>query len=194
MNESELISRAQTGDQAAWEALVREHQQAAFRLAYLFLGETAEAADVAQEAFIRAYRALGRFDLARPFRPWLLSIVANLARNRRRALGRYLAAVRRLVGVASDPSGAGLGAPAPAVAPAQTWLAGTLWEAIRRLRRTDQEVIYLRYYVGLSEAEMAATLGIAAGTVKSRLHRALARLRSVAEREFPDLKEGYENG
>ena len=193
---SELVSRAQAGDQAAWEALVREHEQAAFRLAYLFLGETAEAGDVAQEAFIRAFRALDRFDVSRPFRPWLLSIAANLARNRRRSLGRYFAAVRRLVGIASDPAVAamGSGAAAGAAVSAQNWLAGTLWDAVRRLSAPDQEVIYLRYYLGLSEAEMAATLGVAAGTVKSRLHRALARLRTVAEREFPDLKEGYENG
>jgi RNA polymerase sigma factor (sigma-70 family) len=189
---SELISRAQAGDQAAWEALVRQHEQAAFRLAYLFLGEAAEAGDVAQEAFIRAFRALGRFDLDRPFRPWLLSITANLARNRRRSLGRYFAAVRRLVGASSDPAAVVAAAPAPASA--QNWLAGTLWDAVRRLSSADQEVIYLRYYLGLSEAEMAAALDIAAGTVKSRLHRALARLRALAEREFPELKEGYENG
>jgi RNA polymerase sigma-70 factor, ECF subfamily len=191
---SDLISRAQAGDQAAWEALVRQHEQAAFRLAYLFLGEAAEAGDVAQEAFIRAFRALGRFDLDRPFRPWLLSITANLARNRRRSLGRYFAAVRRLVGASSDPAAAVAAAPAAAPASAQNWLAGTLWDAVRRLSSADQEVIYLRYYLGLSEAEMAAALDTAAGTVKSRLHRALARLRTLAEREFPELKEGYENG
>jgi len=181
---SELVSLAQAGDQAACEALVRQHEQAAFRLAYLFLGDAAEAGDVAQEAFIRAFRALAGFDVQRPFRPWLLTIVANLARNRRRSLGRYFVALRRLVGTASEP---------PAVS-SENGLAGALWDAVRRLSTADQEVIYLRYYLGLSEAEMASALGVAAGTVKSRLHRALARLRTVADREFPDLKEGYENG
>ena len=100
MAEPDLATRARRGDQAAWDALVREHQQGAFRLAYLFLGNASEAEDVAQEAFVRAYRAFDRFDPARPFRPWLLSIVANLARNRRRSLGRYLAAWRRMTEVA----------------------------------------------------------------------------------------------
>ena len=163
---------------------MREHQQSAFRLAYLFLGDATEAEDVGQEAFVRAYRALDRFDATRPFRPWLLSIVTNLARNRRRSLGRYLAAWRRLVQTTSDC--------APAAYEPETWRAQALWQAVRRLSQQDQEIIYLRYYLELPESETASTLGVAPGTVKSRLHRALARLRSVAEREFPELKEGYD--
>lgn len=184
MVEVDLTARARGGDQAAWDALVREHQQAAFRLAYLFLGDATEAEDISQEAFVRAYHSLDRFVSARPFRPWLLSIVANLARNRRRSLGRYLAAWRRMVQTASDR--------APAAYQPETWRAEALWQAVRRLSQQDQEIIYLRYYLELPESEMASTLGVAPGTVKSRLHRALARLRTVAEREFPELKEGYD--
>lgn len=184
MSEPDLINRARQKDGEAWETLVRQHQAAAFRLAFLVLGDANDAEDVAQEAFIQAFQALERFDTDRPFRPWLLSITANLARNRRRSLGRYLAALRRLVQASPEP-----------VAQAETrnarrWEAQVLWQAVRRLKPADQEIIYLRFFLELSVAETAETLSVAPGTVKSRLHRALSRLREVIEREFPILQEG----
>lgn len=84
MSESELNNRARQGDGVAWEALIRQHQESAFRLAYLLLGDTDDAEDMAREVFIHAFRALDRFDTARPLRPWLLRITAKLARNRHR--------------------------------------------------------------------------------------------------------------
>ena len=71
LSDPDLIARARRRDEAAWEALAREHQEAVFRLAYLILGDPADADDVAQEAFIRAYGALDRFDTSRAVRPWL---------------------------------------------------------------------------------------------------------------------------
>ena len=183
VSEADLIVRARQGDEAAWETLVREHQQAIFRLAYLLLGDADEAEDVAQEAFIRAFHALARFDATRPVRPWLLSIAANLARNRRRSLGRYLQALTRAGRVEPEPV-AMLGERS-----AEQWEAQTLWQAVRRLSRSDQEIVYLRYFLDLSEAEVASTLEIAPGTVKSRLHRAMSRLRAIVDREFPTLRE-----
>jgi RNA polymerase sigma-70 factor (ECF subfamily) len=73
---------------------VRQHQEGVFRLAYLHLEDPEEAADIAQETLLRAFRALHRYDSARPMRPWLLSIAANLARNCRRSLGRYGSALQ----------------------------------------------------------------------------------------------------
>ena len=180
--------QASQGDGAGWETLVGQHQQAVFRLAYLLLGDSAEADDIAQETFIRAYKALGRFDVNRPLRPWLMRIASNLARNRRRSVGRYFAAVQRLI--RAEPQ-------ATFAASAQAQLvererAHSLWQAVRRLGPADQEIIYLRYFLELSEAEAAATLDIPDGTVKSRSHRALARLRTVVEREFPTLRENLE--
>jgi len=93
----DLIIRARQGDGVAWEVLVQQYQQPAFRLAYLFLEDSDEAEDVAQETFLRAFQALDRFDLSRPMLPWILSIAANLARNRRRSVWRFFAAVQRLV-------------------------------------------------------------------------------------------------
>ncbi len=188
MSEADLITSARAGDAAAYESLVRQHQEVVFRLAYLLLGDAADAEDVAQEAFIRAFKALGTFDLNRSFRPWLCRITVNLARNRHRSLGRYWAAIRRLAQATSQPSSlSSAGDPDRAQAHA-------LREAIQRLPVPDQEVIYLRFYLGLPEAEAAAVLNIATGTVKSRQHRALLRLRAVVLSDFPDLQEGVEDG
>jgi RNA polymerase sigma-70 factor (ECF subfamily) len=182
--ESELVRRALRGEADAWESLVHANRQAVFRLAYLLVGSAADAEDVAQETFLRAYHALPRFDAERPLRPWLLKIAANLARNQRRSLGRYLAAVGRWF--QSDERPAETGVEAAAGRRRESHL---VCEAVRRLSDGDQQVIYLRYFLDLSVEETAETMSIPPGTVKSRLHRALERLRRVVEREFPELGE-----
>lgn len=191
--EADLVSRARRQDEAAWVALVQQHQQPVFRLAYLLLGSAAthtEAEDVAQEVFVRAYLKLDQFEDGRPLRPWLLAIAANLARNRRRSRGRYWAALQRWwqrVGQADavEP------APAQSAALDARWQAKLLWQAVQHLSRDHQIVVYLRYFLDLSEEEMAATLDIAAGTVKSRLYRARQALRAVIESDFAALYEDW---
>ena len=173
----ELIGQARAGDQRAWELIVRQHRQPVFRLAYLLLGDPDDAEDVAQDAFIRAYRHLDRFDPARPLRPWLMRITSNLAHNRIRSVKRYWRALER----------AARRTPSTQI-PFERDDAQVLWQAIRRLRRADQQVIYLRYFLEVSESEMADVLEIRPGTVKSRLHRALARLRAVIDSEYSDLR------
>lgn len=186
MSDDKLIERARQGDEAAWTTLVRRHQEAAFRLAYLILGSADDADDVAQEAFIRTFESLYQFDAGRPFRPWLLGIAKNLAYNRHRSAKRYLNAVRRLLRAAPEP------VIEPAGERSRPYEAEMLWQAVQRLREIDQEVIYLRYFLELSVEETAETLQVAPGTVKSRLHRALNRLRDVVEEEFPNWR--MENG
>jgi RNA polymerase sigma-70 factor (ECF subfamily) len=186
VNESNLIDQARQGDESAWATLVYQHQEAAFRLAYLLLGNADDAQDVAQETFIRAFYALDRFDSTRPLRPWLLTITTNLARNKRRAMSRYLAALGRWLQGEPDRVG-----PNPQDENLRQWETQTLWQAIRRLSLVDQEIIYLRYFLELSVAETAEVVNIAPGTVKSRLHRALNRLREVVVDEFPILREEY---
>jgi RNA polymerase sigma-70 factor, ECF subfamily len=181
VDEPDLISRARQGDESACEALVGAHQEAVFRLAYLLLGDPGDAEDVAQETFIHALQALDRFDTARPLRPWLMSITRNLASNRRRAIGRYVAALQRAVRLAPEALTPGAD---------HSDEARELWQTVRRLERNDQEIIYLRYFLDMSEAETAQALGIAPGTVKSRLHRALGRLRALIEKESSALLEG----
>jgi RNA polymerase sigma-70 factor (ECF subfamily) len=180
LEEADLIRRARAGDDAAYERLVRQYQEAVFRLAYLLLGSADDAEDTAQEVFIRAHRALNSFDESRPLRPWLLAITANTARNRRRAFGRYVAALRRLIVPEYSPS-----AEAESALEAQA-----LWQAVKCLSEIDQEVIYLRYFLELSVNEAAEAMNVEPGTVKSRLSRALGRLRDVIERDFPLLYEG----
>lgn len=187
IDETALVARARQADDLAWEQLVRQHQQAVFRLAYLILGDMAtrsEAEDVAQEVFIRAYLKLDQFDAERPLQPWLLGIAANLARNRRRSVGRYWGALRRWLQAHPDPAVTTMDLD-------ERTEAQLLWRAVQQLRSRAQEVVYLRYFLELSEAETAATLDIPAGTVKSRLHRALKQLRAVIEMEFPELADAF---
>jgi RNA polymerase sigma-70 factor, ECF subfamily len=186
LSDADLIRRARQGDPAAWEALVRAHEEAVFRLAYLFTGDADSAADASQETFIRAYQALDRFDLERSVKPWLLSIAANQARNQLRSAGRYLAVLRRAFREEASTSRAA------ETSATDRWQATSLWEAVRRLELDDQQVIYYRYFLELSVRETASALGIAEGTVKSRLHRALDRLKSVIARHYPELEEGWE--
>lgn len=175
MNEAEQITTARQGNTAAWETLVSSHQEPVFRLAYLLLGDPDDAQDVAQETFIRAYHALPRFDTSLPLRPWLLRIASNLAKNRRRSLGRFFAALTRFAREAeADPP------------PRED--TDLLWQAIRQLDLAHQRVLYLRYFLEMPESEIAQTLQIPPGTVKSRLHRALDHLRAIIDRHFPDLK------
>ncbi|MBA3943430.1 MAG: sigma-70 family RNA polymerase sigma factor [Herpetosiphonaceae bacterium] len=182
-SDADLVIRARRGDDTACELLMRAHQEAVFRLAYLFLHDADEAEDATQETFIRALRALDEFDLERPLRPWLLRIATNVVRNRQRAVGRYLQAMRRWL--QSEPAPvAGL-----TERSGPQWEAQLLWQAVRRLARSDQEVLYLRYFLDLGEAEMAGALDMPPGTVKSRLHRATTRLRMIVDGEFPALRE-----
>lgn len=181
MTETDLIDQSRRGSPDAWEALTRLHQEAVFRLAYLLLGDPDDAEDVAQETFVRAYYALDRFDVTRPLRPWLLRIASNLARNRRRSIGRYFAQLNRF---AREPE-----APAQTVARDDSH---TLWLAIQRLNEDFRQAIYMRYFLDMTETEMAQSLGVAPGTVKSRLHRAVTALRKVIAQDFPHLQETFE--
>jgi RNA polymerase sigma-70 factor (ECF subfamily) len=182
-----LVHRALSGDDSSWAVLMRRHQEPVYRLAYLLSGDPDEADDIAQEAFIRAYGALEQFDPERPMRPWLLRITRNTAHNRRRAIRRYLQALRRAARLEPLLTAS---AHSPTESSDQRSERNRLWEAVKRLSRMDQEVIYLRYYLELTEGEAAEALSVPSGTVKSRTHRALARLQTVIKDDFPDLIEG----
>jgi RNA polymerase sigma-70 factor (ECF subfamily) len=175
--EATLLAKARGGDLHAYEQIVVQHQATAFRVAWLITRSSADAEEAAQDAFLKAYRALGRFRDGAPFRPWLLRIVANEARNRRVAEARRerlalrVLEQRRREGPAASPEQELLGAD----------MRNELIAALGRLHERDRLAIAYRYFLDLSEAEMAAVLKCRRGTVKSRLSRALSRLRVELE-------------
>lgn len=179
--ESGLVERVRRGDIRAYEELVRRYQDAAFRLAYTILGSTDEAEDATQEGFVRAYQALDRFRPGAPVRPWLLTIVANVARTRRATAARRPTLTLQAAAThSSDDS-----ARSPEAVALNAEQRRELLGAVNALRDDDQRVIAYRYFLDLSEAEMAELLGCARGTVKSRLSRALGRLRKQLATEAP---------
>jgi RNA polymerase sigma factor (sigma-70 family) len=179
LDESELVERARRGDTAAYEEIVQRYQGIAFRVAYVIAGSAADAEEAAQDGFVKAFRALGRFRPGSPFRPWLLQIVANEARNRRRSAVRRESLALR----AAAEQASGEAAPSPEAAVLVAERRETLLRGLESLRQEDRDVISCRYLLDLSEEETAATLGLRRGTVKSRTSRALARLREQLEAE-----------
>lgn len=178
LEDAELVELAKGGDVRAYGELVDRYREISFRTAYLIARNGADAEDATQDAFVKAYYALDRFRSAEPFRPWILRIVSNEARNRRRSAGRRERLALRVV----ERRGPGDAAPSPDAAAIAQETRRTLVAALEMLPERDREVIACRYLLELSEAETATTLVIRPGTVKSRLSRGLARLR----RELPE--------
>jgi len=185
--ESRLVSAAKGGDTTAFAELVAPHMEVAFRAAFLITGSAADAQDAAQEGLVKAWLALERFRSWAPFRPWLMRIVINEAHNRRRAVGRQAGLALRLKesptraapGYEADAPGTEVTAPGAEAVALAAEQRGRLLDAVAALREDDQLVIAARYFIGLSEAETATALSVPTGTVKSRLSRALARLRDA---------------
>ena len=171
--EDELVERARGGDAAAFAALVRDHEEIAFRTAYLIARNAADAEDAAQVGLTKAWRALPRFRRGAPFRPWLLAIVANEARNRRRAAGRREGLALR----AAHELPSGGAAPSPEGRAVAAEERAELVAALERLSEDDRAVLSCRYLLDLGEEETAEVLSLRRGTVKSRTSRALGRLR-----------------
>ena len=177
LDETELVERAKRGDTAAYGELVQRHQGIAFRTAYVFARDASDAEEAAQDGFVKAYRALGRFRSGAPFRPWLLQIVANEARNRRRAAGRRASLALR----AAEENRSGDAVPSPEAALLGDERRAELLAAVNALRDEERDVIACRFFLELSEEETAAALDVKLGTVKSRTSRALAHLREEVE-------------
>jgi RNA polymerase sigma factor (sigma-70 family) len=177
LDEGEAVERARRGSTAAYEELVERYTEIAFRTAYLLTGSAADAEEAAQDGFVKAWFALDRFRVGAAFRPWLLQIVANEARNRRRSAGRRQAAELRL----AEGWRAGDAAPSPEGAAEAAEERSALLRALNRLSEDDRQIVACRHLLQLSVEETAAALELPQGTVKSRLHRALGRLRELLE-------------
>ena len=179
--EATLIRRCREGDSDAIRQLVETYQGAVFHIIWRFVGNPEDAKELSQEAFVKAIRALDRFDLTRPFRNWILRIAANLAVDhlRRRRMRTVSINVDE-----DDPSG--MRAPTlvdqgrrPDEEYESTSLGERLGRLVARLPADYRTVVHLRHHDQLSYEEIAEVLGIPLGTVKARLHRAHNRLREL---------------
>lgn len=174
--DDQTVARARAGDRHAYAALVRRHAPVALRTA-LLMGAGSEAEDVVQEAFVKAYAGLRRIEDDAAFRPWLLRIVANETRNLQRGSIRRRAR-EDLTWTRTEPL---LRAPGPDDVALALERRDALVSALGRLSVRDRQVVVCRYLLELDEAETSSVLGWPRGTVKSRLSRALGRLRADVE-------------
>ena len=181
LDDRQLVEKAKAGDVDAYTVLVERYQAVAHRVAFLIAGGSADAEDAVQEAMVKAFYALGSFRAEAEFRPWILKIVANEAKNRRRRARRQGDLALRV----GEDRASGDAAPSPEVAALEQEKRTGLLNAVNQLREKDRTVVILRYFMEMSEAETAKILGVAVGTVKSRLSRALGRLKGLVEE--PDL-------
>lgn len=177
--DTELVRHARAGREDALEALARRHRRGAYLFALQLTGNQDDAMDVAQEAMLRFFGSLRRFDAERPVRPWLLRIVRNLVTDLWRHRGvrqeEPLEGDGDLSRQVADP----LSDPQRDAERAE--LRRKLWRVLSELPQPLREILVLRDYHDLTYAEIAATLGVPSGTVMSRLHRARRELRSRLE-------------
>lgn len=178
LDESQTVLLAQRGEESALEELARTCRQQAYVFALQLTGNPDDALDVAQDAMLRFFRSLGRFDPARPVRPWLLRIVRNLVHDRgRRRRVRKTEPLEPAEGVLrAEPRDPG---PDPEAVLARRELQALIWQCLLELPEDYREVIVLRDYQDLAYSEIAETLKIPRGTVMSRLHRARRRLHEL---------------
>lgn len=185
--EGQWVRAAQEGDRAAFDRLVKLHQRAAYRWAYRMVHTHDAADDIAQEAFIRLYRAVERIDSDRPLSPWLCRVVMNLATN-------YLRRQKTLVSLDDNP---GLEAvitqdidrQCPTSTHRRREFVAKLEKAIEKLPPKFKSVLVLRVQDNRSYEEIAEALELTMGTVMSRLSRARSRLRKELAEELKRMRE-----
>ncbi len=169
-----LVTRSLADDESAQAALYRAHLDHVYRLALWLLGEPQEAEEAAQDVFVQAFRALSRYDPARaPFAGWLRVITVNRCRNarrRRRLVQVPWEDVAEHAALRSDPE-------------PDADLREALWAGLERLGEKQRTALVLRYFEGLTFAEIAETLGCPVGTAASRVGEGLATLRKVVDLE-----------
>ncbi|MHC4949113.1 MAG: RNA polymerase sigma factor [Planctomycetota bacterium] len=171
MPDGSVIDRARAGDDDAWERLVARWDGEVLNLAYRLTGDREEARDIRQKAFVRAYAGLDRFDGRSRFSTWLYRIVVNLCRDQLRR-SRRLPAAR-------PGDDAPRAAAAPSEQAARAELAARVAAAVTDLPAGEREVLVLRHYHQLALVDVARVLGVPPTTARSRLARALERLRET---------------
>jgi len=180
-SDGELVTKTLAGDDAAFRVLVERHTGVVFNTAYRLLGNRADAADAAQDAFLRAYHALDTFRPDAPLRPWLCRIAANVALNRLRRR-------KPTVSLDGDSSGAdSVAVPDVSAEPQRAVLRAErdreLRAAILALPPDQRTIIELRHFQEFSYAQIAAALDISEANVKVKLYRARRKLRQILQKE-----------
>jgi RNA polymerase sigma-70 factor (ECF subfamily) len=179
-DDTAFIELAQQGDRAAFGELVRRYQKRAYAVAYGLVGNREDALELAQESFAKAYRAMGRFDTAMPFYPWLYRILKNTCLNhinRRKRRGET-----SLDGLMDDGQDFATRHDGPEKLAHRTELRDRISESMLMLNDNHREILTLRHIEELSYAEIAEVLDVPKGTVMSRLHAARRGLREALER------------
>ena len=188
-SDQELVERCRAGDESAFDDLVRRHQQRAFNVAYQLLRNHEDAAEVAQDAFVRIYRSLNDFRGACEFTTWLHQIVVNLARNKhrwwkRRGKDLSVSLDRPLETENGDlPVQTAASDDAPDALVVQAEFVELLGRRMNELPHKFREVLVLRNVEDLSYEQIATALNCSVGTVKSRLARAREQLRKAMAEE-----------
>lgn len=185
-DEADLVRRCTAGDELACAELVATHERMVYQLAYHLLGSREEALDLSQEVFLRVFRTMGAFRGQSSLRTWIYRIVINQASNRqrwwrRRRQSDQVSLDQHMQAHGEFPQRAEVAAPDRLLARKEA--AARLWQAMDRLPFDQRTAVVLREFDGLSYEEIAFSLDIAVGTVKSRLTRARQALRA-------DLVEG----
>lgn len=177
-----LVERCLEGDEEACEALVRRYQDRVFSLVYSIIGGTDQVEDIAQEAFLKAFRSLKSFRGGSSFYTWLYRITVNTALNALRSKGRRQEASLEDLGGLEFLVDPDVG---PAESAARRQLASRVREAIDRLDEQYRTIVYLRELEDLSYEEIAEVVELPVGTVKSRLFRARQHLKELLEDLLP---------
>ncbi|HKY83863.1 MAG TPA: sigma-70 family RNA polymerase sigma factor [Anaerolineales bacterium] len=165
-SDRQLVVRTRSGEANAFGDLVRRYQTSVYNVCYRLLGDPQEAEDLAQEAFLRAYRRLGSYDDQRPFGPWMRRVAANLCLNALQARKATLSFQEEFDEVPGDVS------ESPEPSGERTEEVERVRRALLRLPAHYRAVIELRHYQEMSYDEIAGALGIGPGDVRTRLFRA----------------------
>jgi RNA polymerase sigma-70 factor (ECF subfamily) len=178
-NEPEVLAAAARGDRKAFGQLVRAYQRRAYAAAYTLVGNRDDALELSQDAFVKAFKAMNRFDLSMPFYPWLHRIVRNTSLNHLKKKKR------RGESSLDEMMESGFDTHAPTLRPddcaTREELLKHIQRAMEQLTPEQQEILRLRHFMELSYGEIAASLDIPQGTVMSRLHGARKKLRTAVE-------------
>lgn len=176
--ERELIRKCKSGDARFYEPLVRAYEGSALRLALGMMGNLEDARDALQEAFVKAYTSLRRFDLRRPFGPWFFQILRNqcrdMLRSRQARFRLEAPAVNLEIRAADSKDG-------PERHQEKVDARELLWAALEKIGEEHREIIVLKELQGFRYVEIAAILDIPEGTVASRLYHARRALKEALE-------------